>query len=311
MDKKATWKKPALIAFLAVLAVAVAGGIAFYLVSANEERQKQQAVPEKQQEVLDDLYYVYRYNFVCSYPILDVIGEAKDDPTKYTRVDFYDERPAGFEFGEVEDGVVVAFPSGTTQNSLDNLNSAIGRYRTEATALDFDPEVTMHDMVHRRAEVQALVDEMDAITRNDIYSPKVDIMLDLDYASNLNFTFYANSGNPGEFDGPGMTAEVKDKPGRYTRIELYDAPPVGFELEKIGYRVIMAFPTERTQKSLDRLNALLQQYNIDPASVGLGPEITVHDAVHDPEGVQSLFYKIQGATPEETAALRDSIYDPE
>ena len=313
MDKKATIKKPVLIACLAVLAVTVAGGAAFYLVSANEERQKEQAVEERQQEVLDDLYYANRYNFACytgsgQSMSLSLISEAKDDPTRYARVDFYDERPSGFGLEEVEDGVVVAFPSGRTKASLKELNSAIGEYGIDASAFGLGQEVTMHDMVTRRAEVQTLVDEIDPSTKESIYNPEIDIMPSLVYTSDFNFALYTRSG---EFDGPGMIDEVLDNPADYDRVDYYDTLPGGLDLEDIEDGVVIAVPTEKTQKSLDRLNDLLKQYSIDTTSLRLGPEVTVYDAVHRPGAIQILFDRIQGATPEETAALRDSIRNPE
>jgi len=318
MDGKATWKKPILIACLAVLAVAIAGGAAFYLVSANEE----QAIEERQQEVLGDLSYAFRYNFTY-YTDSDYLSVAeleptvRKDPTRYARVDFYDERPADFGPEEVEDGVIVVFPSGRTKAGLDALNSAIGEYGIDASAFGLGPEVTMYDMVHRRAEVDALVGGLNALVpggmgtviRNNIYNPRIKVVSDFDYASDLSFALYARSG---ELDGPDMADKVGDDPAAdYFRVDFYDALPEGFDPGSIEDGVIVAVPTEKTQKGLDRLNDLIRQYNIDTTSLRPGPEVTVYDAVHDPMEVQFLFYKIQGATPEETAALKDSVRNPE
>jgi len=317
MDGKATWKKPALIACLAVLAVAIAGGVAFYVVSANEE----QAVEQRQQEVLRDLSYAFRYNFTYyadsdHLSLADLEKTVREDPTRYTRVDFYDERPAGFGPEEVEDGVVVVFPSGVTRASLDELNDAIEKYDIDASAFGLGPEVTMYDMVHRRAEVQSLVDGLDtlvpggmgAVVRYNIYEAKIKVMPDLDYASDLNFAFYTRSG---ELDGPDLIGKVRDDPtADYFRVDFYDALPEGFDPEDIEDGVIVAVPTEKTQKSLDRFNDILKQYDIDPTSAGFGPEITMYNVVHDPRFLL-LLDKIPGITPEEEAALEDSVYNPE
>ena len=314
MDRKATIKKPILIACLAVLAAAVAGGAAFYVVSANEK--------QAQQEVSRDLSYALEYNFIFYNDLGlnfggDIISDATRDRSRYTRVDFYDERPAGFDPEKIEDGVVVVFPSGVTRKSLDKLNDTIEKYGIDASAFGLGPEVTMYDMVHRRAEVQSLVDGLDAWApggmgesiRSKIYNPGIEIMPDLRYASDLNFAFYTRSG---EFDGPDMIDKVWDDPTEdYTRVDYYDALPEGFAPEDIEDGAIMAVPTEKTQKSLDRLNDILRQYNIDPMSAGLGSEVTVYDAVHDPGAIQILFDRIQKASPVGIWPLRDSIRNPE
>jgi len=307
-------KRPALIACLAVLAVAIAGGAAFYMISANEERQKEQAVEEKQQEVLDDLQYAYSYNFICytnsgEHFALSLHSSLLKDPTRYTRVDFYDERPAGFDPEEVEDGAVVAFPSGLTKRGLAVLNDAIGEDGIDASAFGLGQEVTMYDMAHRRAEVQALVDGLDTSVQTKIYNSRVEIMPDLDYVSKLNFALYARSG---ELDGPYLAAKVRDDPpaADYFRVDYYDALPEGFDPGSIEDGVIVAVPTEKTQKGLDRFNDILKQYDIDPTSAGFGPEITMYNVVHDPRFLL-LLDKIPGITPKEEAALEDSVYNPE
>jgi len=310
-------KKPALIACLAVLAVAIAGGVAFYVVSVNEE----QAIEERQQEVLGDLSYAFRYNFTyytdSDYlnsdsnflSLADLETTVREDPTRYTRVDFYDERPADFGPEEVEEGAVVVFPTGLTKASLDELNDAIGKYGIDASSFGLGQEVTLYDVVHRRAEVQSLVSVLGASIRSDIYSPRITVVPDLDYASDLNFALYTRSG---ELDRPGMADKVLDDPtADYFRVDFYDALPEGFDPKDIEDGVIVAVPTERTQKSVDRLNDLIRQYDIDTASDGLGSEVTVHDAVHDPMALQFLLYDVQKASPEETAALKDSIRNPE
>ena len=302
-------KRPALIACLAVLAVAVAGGVAFYVVSANEK----QAVEQRQLEVFNDLDYASRYNFTIYNDLgqsfgEDIISDALHDFSRYTRVDFYDERPSGFDPEEVEDGVVVVFPSGVTKASLDELNDAIEKYSIDASAFGLGPEVTMYDMVHRRAEVTALVDGLDASVRSDIYSPRIKVMPDLRYASNFNFALYTRSG---ELDGPDLIDEVLDDPtADYDRVDYYDELPEGFDPGGIEDGVIVAVPTEQTQKSLNRFNDILRQYDIDPTSAGFGSEITMYNVIHDPRFLL-LLDKIPGITPEETAALRDSIRNPE
>ena len=175
-------KRPALIACLAVLAVAVAAGIVFYVGSANERRLEEQAVKEKQQEILNDLFYANRYNFTCytnsgEFLALSLASMAREDPAKYTRIDFCDERPAGFEFEKIEDGVIIAVPTDKTQRSLDRLNYLIGQYNVDATAFGFGPELTIHDMPDRQG-VRALIDriqggtpEETAALRDSIYNP--------------------------------------------------------------------------------------------------------------------------------------------
>ena len=314
-------KKPILVICSIIVAAVLAGGVAFYLNSANEKRLEEQAVAEKQREIFNDLFYANRYNFTCytssgEFLALSLVSMAREDPAKHARIDFYDERPTGFEFEKIEDGVIMAFPSGMTKKSLAALNSFIRLYNVDTAALGFGPEVTMHDIVHRRAGIDALVEEVCreappgypvTTIQRSIYDPEIEIMPSLNYASDFNFMFYTASG---AFDGPDMKAEVWDNPTDYTRIDYYDELPAGIEPGDIEDGVIIAVPTEKTQRSLDRLNYLIKQQNIDITVFGLGPEITMYDAVHS-RGLRVVVAKIQGGTPEETAALRDSIYNPE
>ena len=156
-------KKPILVICSVIVAAVLGGGVVFYF---NEKRLEEQAVVERRNELWGDMSYANTFEFTCYTTSLGYFGakslvsEVINDPMQFTRIDFYDERPADFEFEKIKDGVVVAFPSETTPRCLEEFNINVKYYKIDAQSFGFDSEVTMHDLVNRREEVDALFDAL-------------------------------------------------------------------------------------------------------------------------------------------------------